>query len=182
MFFFLTDKPGQAKWLEPDEREALEQELKREKAAHPGGRHMTVWEGLTNPKVLILAAAYFFVVTGNYGVEFFMPSILERWYSLKLDELTWLVILPPIGSLIGQLLRRLELRPDPRASAPYRHADLHGGGGLVVTLVVLDAPPIWLTVGLFVVAMTGLKAYLPAFWSLPLAVPEPSRPPPGASA
>ncbi len=99
----LTDRPGQAKWLEPDEREALEQELAREKAAHPAGKHMTVWEGLSNPKVLILAAAYFFVVTGNYGVEFFLPRILEQWYNMKLDQLTWLVILPPMGSLVGQL-------------------------------------------------------------------------------
>ena len=60
-------------------------------------------QALGNPKVLILAAAYFFVVTGNYGVEFFMPSILESLYSMKLDQVTWLVILPPIGSLVGQL-------------------------------------------------------------------------------
>jgi ACS family tartrate transporter-like MFS transporter len=26
---------------------------------------------------------------------------------------------------------------------------------------------IWLTISLFIIAMTGLKAYLPAFWSLP---------------
>ena len=57
----------------------------------------------SHPKVLLLAAAYFFIVTGNYGVEFFLPSILKNWYTLKLDALTWLVILPPIGSLVGQL-------------------------------------------------------------------------------
>jgi MFS transporter, ACS family, tartrate transporter len=32
---------------------------------------------------------------------------------------------------------------------------------------LLKNPPPWLTVTLFIVAMTGLKAYLPAFWSLP---------------
>ena len=32
VLFILTDKPHQAHWLEPEEREALEQELKREKA------------------------------------------------------------------------------------------------------------------------------------------------------
>ncbi len=42
---------------------------------------MTVGQALSNPKVLILAGAYFCAVTGNYGVEFFMPKILERWYA-----------------------------------------------------------------------------------------------------
>ena len=166
VFFFLTDKPGQAKWLEPDEREALIQELKREKALHPAGKHMTVWEGLGNPKVLILAAAYFFVVTGNYGIEFFMPSILDRWYKLKLDQLTWLVILPPVGSLVGQLF--VGWNSDrTRERRLHTVTPIYMGAAALVAMVLLDAPPLWLTVSLFVVAMTGLKAYLPAFWSLP---------------
>ena len=166
VLFFLTDKPAQAKWLEPDEREALEQELRREKAAHPAGKHMTVWQGLGNPKVLILAAAYFFVVTGNYGIEFFMPSILERWYNLKLDQITWLVILPPVGSLVGQLF--VGWNSDrTRERRLHTVMPIYMGAASLVTMVLLDAPPLWVTVGLFVVAMTGLKAYLPAFWSLP---------------
>ena len=78
--------------------------------------------------MLLLAAAYFFVVTGSYGVEFFMPSILEHWYSLKFDALTWLVILPADRlALFGQLFvgwssdRKKERRLHtalPMASAP----------------------------------------------------------------
>lgn len=166
VFFLLTDKPGQAKWLEPDEREALEQELKREKALHPARGHMTVWQGLKNPKVLILAAAYFFVVTGNYGVELFMPRILESVYEMKLDQLTWLVILPPIGSLIGQLFVGWN---SDRTGERRLHTVLpiYLGSAALAVMVLVKAPPVWLTIGLFILAMTGLKAYLPAFWSLP---------------
>ena len=64
---------------------------------------MTVPEALRHPKVLLLALAYFFVVTGNYGIEFFLPSILQRWYSLELSALTWLVMLPPTLAMVGQL-------------------------------------------------------------------------------
>ena len=59
VLFFLTDRPGQAKWLEPDEREALERQLKHEKEIHRGGKHMTVLQALRNPRVLVLAGAYF---------------------------------------------------------------------------------------------------------------------------
>src|ERR1041384_56681 len=94
VFFALTDRPRQAKWLSPAERDALEAELQREKALQHAGRRLTLLEALRHPKVLLLAAAYFCIVTGSYGVEFFMPSILEKWYSLKFDALTWLVTLP----------------------------------------------------------------------------------------
>ena len=47
---------------------------------------MTVLQALRHPKVLLLAAAYFFVVTGNYGVELYMASILKDWYGLERQE------------------------------------------------------------------------------------------------
>ena len=166
VLLLLTDKPGQARWLLPDEREALEAELKREKALHPARGHMTVWQGLGNPKVLILAAAYFFVVTGNYGVEFFMPRILESLYDMKLDQLTWLVILPPIGSLVGQLF--IGWNSDrTRERRLHTVFPIYLGAAALGVMVLFEKPPVWLTVGLFILAMTGLKAYLPAFWSLP---------------
>ena len=40
-----------------------------------------------------------------------------------------------------------------------------GAAALVFTAV--RGNPAWLTVALFLAAMTGLKAYLPAFWTLP---------------
>jgi ACS family tartrate transporter-like MFS transporter len=166
VLILLTDRPGQARWLEPEEREALELELKREKAEHHAGRpHMGLAEALRHPKVLLLAAAYFFIVTGNYGVEFFLPKILERWYKLKLDALTWLVILPPIGSLAGQVFVGWS---SDRTKERRLHAALPIFlGALTLALTPWSRGELWLTVALFMGAMTGLKAYLPAFWSLP---------------
>jgi ACS family tartrate transporter-like MFS transporter len=165
VLLLLTDRPGQALWLEADEREALEAELKREKAQHHASRHMKLSEALRHPKVLLLAAAYFFIVTGNYGVEFFLPKILERWYSLKLDALTWLVILPPIGSLIGQILVGWN---SDRTKERRLHAVIPIYlGALALALTPWSKGQLWLTIALFIGAMTGLKAYLPAFWSLP---------------
>jgi ACS family tartrate transporter-like MFS transporter len=165
VLIFLTDRPGQANWLAPDERDALELELKREKALRHGSRHMTLGEAFRHPKVLLLAAAYFFIVTGNYGVEFFLPSILEKWYRLKLDKLTWMVIIPPVGSLLGQLFVGWS---SDRTGERRLHAAMPiymGAVALIGTLLIRDQ--LWVTVALFTVALTGLKAYLPAFWSLP---------------
>ena len=162
---FLTDRPGQARWLAADEREALETELAREKAARKGSMHMSFGQALANPKVLLLAAAYFFIVTGNYGVEFFLPTILKKWYKLTSGDMMWLLAFPALGSLLGQLFVGWS---SDRTKERRVHAAVPiylGSAALACTL--LHQYPLWLMMVLFTLAAAGLKAYLPAFWSLP---------------
>jgi ACS family tartrate transporter-like MFS transporter len=165
VLFGLTDRPRQAKWLTTEEREALEQELEREKALRSAGGRMTVLEALRHPKVLLLALAYFCTVTGSYGVEFFLPSILQRWYSLKLDALTWLVLLPPLLALAGQLFTGWS---SDRSKERRFHAVIPiAGGAIALGVAPLTQGNLWLTVACFMVAFAGFKSYLPPFWALP---------------
>jgi MFS transporter, ACS family, tartrate transporter len=176
VLFNLPDWPKDARWLSVDEREALEQELSNEKARHKGGqRHKNLIDALKeafqHPKVLLLAAAYFFVVTASYGVEIFLPKILEKWYQLRLNELTWAVIVPPLGGLIGQLLVGW-------SSDRTGERRLHGSMPIYIGAVALSCTllipaslsfnaRLVLAVSLFTVALMGLKSYMPAFWALP---------------
>jgi ACS family tartrate transporter-like MFS transporter len=163
VLFALTDRPQQARWLSPEEREALLAELARD--APPAGRHVSLLQGLRHPKVLLLATVYFLIVTGNYGVEFFLPSILERWYSLKLDTLTWLVILPPLLALAGQLF--VGWNSDRTSERRLHTAVPMICGALGILLATQSRGSLSLTVFAFMLAYAGFKAYLPAFWSLP---------------
>ncbi len=165
VLLFLTDRPSQARWLAPEEREAVVAELERERAAGFAKRRMTLAEALRHPKVLLLALVYFLSVTGSYGVEFFLPSILERWYALKYDTLTSIILLPPLLAVAGQVFvgwssdrtkeRRLHTVVPMAASAL----------GLLIATQSRGHLP--LTVACFMVAFAGFKAYLPAFWAMP---------------
>ncbi len=121
--------------------------------------------------MLLLAAAYFFVVTSSYGVEMFLPKILKAWFSLNLNDLTWAVIVPPLGGLVGQLLVGWS---SDRTHERRLHASMPiylGAVALCFTVLVPSGLPfnarLVLTVGLFTLALMGLKAYMPAFWALP---------------
>jgi ACS family tartrate transporter-like MFS transporter len=176
VLFFLPDWPKEARWLEPDERDALEQELRREKERHKGAHHHknlleALVEAFGHPKVLLLAAAYFFVVTSSYGVEIFLPKILEKWYALNLSDLTWAVIVPPLGGLVGQLLVGWS---SDRSGERRLHGSVPiyiGALALGCTVLIPNGLPfkvrLVLTVSLFTVALMGLKSYMPAFWALP---------------
>jgi ACS family tartrate transporter-like MFS transporter len=165
VFFALTDRPHQARWLTAEERAALEAELAREKGARPASHQMTLMAGLKHPKVLLLAMVYFLAVTGSYGVEFFMPSILERWYALKFDTLTWLVILPPLLALAGQLF--VGWSSDRTKERRLHTAVPMACAALGLLLATQSRGHLALTVVGFMIAYAGFKAYLPAFWTLP---------------
>ncbi len=172
VLFKLPDWPRDATWLDTDEREALEEELRRDKERHKHGHgHITVLEALRHPKVLLLAAAYFFVVSTSYGVEFFLPSILETWYKLPLNQLTWAVIIPPLGGLVGQIVigwssdrtgeRRLH------ASMPIYVGAFALACALMIPASLSFNARLFCAVALFTLALFGLKSYMPAFWALP---------------
>ncbi len=165
VFFLMPDHPRHAKWLTPEEREALENELAAEKAKGAAGGHMTVLQALRHPKVLLLALAYFCTVTGSYGVVFFLPSILKDWYDLKYDALTWLVILPPLFALVAQVGVGWN-------SDRTKERRLHAVLPIVIGALAQAALPstrgtLPLTVACFIVAFIGFKAYQPAFWTMP---------------
>ncbi|CAF4258967.1 unnamed protein product, partial [Adineta steineri] len=166
VLFFLTDRPKDAAWLSREEREVLETELSIELERQQSiGGHLTVLQALRQIKVLLLAIAYFFIVTGNYGVELFLPTILRDWYHLNDSLLTWLLMIPPLGSLFGMLIVGFS---SDRTKERRFHAAipiLIGAIGLGLTLI--RHQPLITIIILFTITSIGTKAYLPAFWSLP---------------
>lgn len=165
VLFMLTDRPRDAKWLSPDERDALERAIEADRARSARGRRMTFGQALRNPRVLLLALAYFCCVCGTYGFEFFLPSILERWYGLRVDAITWLIILPPALALAGQLFVGW-------SSDRLRERRLHAVvpillGVAALSAAVLSRAHLAVTIACLMLAFTGMKSYQPAFWALP---------------
>lgn len=165
VLWLLTDRPRQAKWLTPEEAEALEQELEKERQARTRGRRMTVLEAFQHPKVLLLCSAYFCTVMCSYSMEFFMPSVINEWYQMSMNKLTWLIILPPTLALCGQLFGGW-------SSDHFQERRLHACLPIVMGAIAMLCAPFTkgnlpLTITCFMVAFAGFKMYMPAFWSLP---------------
>ncbi|MGH7945128.1 MAG: MFS transporter [Opitutaceae bacterium] len=159
----LPDKPRDARWLRPGERDALEAELLRN---NPKPReHTSLWKGLRHPKVLALSFAYFCTVTGSYGVVFFLPSILDSWYNLKYSQLAWLTTLPAITALVGQLF--IGWNSDRTKERRWHTVLPIVIGAAAIAVSPLTRGNLTLTIICFMLALGGLKAYLPAFWTMP---------------
>jgi ACS family tartrate transporter-like MFS transporter len=165
VLWLLTDHPRQAKWLTPEESAALEAELERERLIKTRGKRMSVLEAFAHPKVLLLCAAYFFITTCSHSMELFMPSVIKEWYALSRDEFMWLIVLPPLLALMGQLLGGW-------SSDRFQERRLHACLPILVGAVAMFCAPatmgvLTLTMVCLMVAFAGFKTYMPAFWSLP---------------
>jgi ACS family tartrate transporter-like MFS transporter len=72
----LTDRPREAHWLAPDEREWLTRTMDDELAhdTRHGGHNFLA--GLKDPRTLVYSALYFGLVCGIYGLALWLPTIV----------------------------------------------------------------------------------------------------------
>ena len=86
VLFYLTDRPADAAWLPPEEREWLVRRLESEHAHRTTRHNLSVGQALLNPKVLALSLVYFGAVATNYGLSFFLPQIVKAFGSHELSD------------------------------------------------------------------------------------------------
>jgi len=165
VLFYLTDKPRHAKWLTSEESEALESELARERAMHGAAHHHSLMAGLVNPGVWLLALAYFGIVTANYGIEFFLPSILESWYRLEPSKIAQLVMIPSLLVIPGQLI--IGWTSDRYHERRWHSVLPVATGAILLVLSTFTQGNLVLSMVCFSIAAAGMKSYMPAFWALP---------------
>jgi ACS family tartrate transporter-like MFS transporter len=104
LWLFWTDRPEQAKWLKPEQKEWLVKSIAAENAAKETPRRIGVREALTRPGTLVLFSVYFLQGMGNLGMLFWMPQIFKSvGKDLTPVQIGLLTMLPSICLIIGLL-------------------------------------------------------------------------------
>src|SRR6478672_1601580 len=73
-FFYLDDKPADARWLPPAEKQALTAAIAQEDRSKQAQGHASFKLIATNPRVLHFIAIYFLIQMSVYGVIFYLPT------------------------------------------------------------------------------------------------------------
>jgi MFS transporter, ACS family, tartrate transporter len=76
--FLLTDRPWQAKWLQPAERAWLEETLAAERRETAAGGRVTLWQALLQPTVWLLALGIMAANTGGYALGLWLPTAVKN--------------------------------------------------------------------------------------------------------
>ena len=163
--FYLTDWPHQARWLALNEREWLAGQLEKEKKAKREMHAYKISEALGNRDVLLLTLCYFFAVTGNYGIAFWLPTVLKRMSSQSDLQVTLLASLPYFAGFLGQQINAWH---SDRNQERRWHATLPVLLTAVATFLVIKfGSSVWLSVIFFTIAGGAYYAYHPPFWAVP---------------
>ena len=165
VLFYLTDRPAEATWLEPDERAWLAARLQLERTKRETVRHYSVVQALLNPKVLALSLVYFGAVSTNYGLSFFLPQIVKAFGVSNLQA-GFITALPYVVGVVSIVWwgrhsdRTLERR--------YHLAfPLFVASACIAISTMLDDPTMKMVA--LSIAGFGIFGCLPVFWTFPTA-------------
>jgi D-galactonate transporter len=168
-WFYLTDRPSEARWLSADEREWLSRELAEEQRQTEAEHHWPLRKALTHPRILALAFVYFGIAYGLYSLGFFLPTIIagfEQQFGTKLS-IVERGLVNAIPYAIGAVVMVLWARHGDHTHERTWHVALPmlmGGAAIPVALYLGN--PIAAMVAVSVCAI-GVCCALPTFWALP---------------
>ena len=78
LVFWMADRPRDARWLSPEEKDILEAQYEAERAGQSSVRRYTVVAALRDPEVLKLCLTYFLWITGFWGFSYWTPTLLKE--------------------------------------------------------------------------------------------------------
>src|ERR1700692_382330 len=160
---YLTDFPSQARWLQPDEIAWLENVQATEKRNKEKVEHLSLWQALTDPRILLCALVYFCLNAASYGVAFFLPTIIKG-FGVTDTQTGLLAALPFVFGaggmvLLGRHSDRTMERKGHVAVALLMAAIGIGLSGLVSNPIIVMA--------LLCFAQIGVSSVPAMFWPLP---------------
>jgi MFS transporter, ACS family, tartrate transporter len=103
LWFWLKDWPKDAAWLSAAEKQYLIVAYHSELRQKDARQRYSVGQALLDGGVLRLCLIYFLWITGFWGYNYWMPTVLGEasgWSSIRIG---WMVVIPMVLALLGML-------------------------------------------------------------------------------
>ena len=159
----MIDRPSDANWLEPDERQWLEKELDGERAEVEARGRLTLGKALMDSRVVALSTIYFLSVTAGYGTTFFLPQIVK---GLGLSN-----FMTGLASAIPYLIGMIALllwgwSSDRRGERRWHLIAASVTAAIGFSLAGVAGNSFW-SLPAICLAVIGIYGTRPTFWPLP---------------
>jgi sugar phosphate permease len=173
VFFYLDDRPEDAKWLGREEKAVVRHHLDLERADDPMPHHgqakrHSAWEAFKDPKVYVLSFAYFCFICGVYVISFWLPTFIKEMGVQNPLHVGLLSFIPYGITAVGMVLigRHSDLKLERRWHCAI--PAFIGAFGLVA-MVHLPTDNIPLGLAFLTIASLGIITTMPIFWAIPTA-------------
>jgi D-galactonate transporter len=164
-WMYLEDRVKNAQWLTLEERELIARDIAAEESRKADGSLAGV---LANGKVWLLAFVYFAVVSGLYGVSFWLPTIIKAMGVADPLQVGFVSAVPWAFGIVAMVVvaRSADARHEYRWHTAV--SSLVGAAGLLIS-VAFHSDVMLAMAGLTICTM-GIMSALPIFWSNPTAI------------
>jgi MFS transporter, ACS family, tartrate transporter len=166
-YFFLPNRPGNAKFLTPEEKDWLSEELRREELEKLTARPISVGQALAHGRVWHLTAIYFTAMLSTYAVIFWMPQFIRAAFDQGSNTKLGLLVMIPYAA--GILAMTMIARSSDRALERRYHAAASMIVAAIALLILgtITTPSPLLLIVLWCFAAMGIYSLIGPFWSLP---------------
>ncbi|HYJ41367.1 MAG TPA: MFS transporter [Steroidobacteraceae bacterium] len=161
---YLTDKPSDAQWLAPEQREWLTRTIEDEHTVAQARQKVSVADALKHPTVWLLAGIMFCCQTGSYGLTLWVPTIVKGLSGFTNLEVGFISALPYIAAAAGMVLIG---RSSDRSGERFMHVAIPtaiGAVGFVATALLKSPIPAMIALTVAAVGDYGTRG---PFWALP---------------
>ena len=174
-WFYLKDKPTDAKWLTPEEQTWLTEELSAERAKTEslhivkGEKRGGLRLAFSSGRVWVLAFIYFGFIYGLYTLAFFLPTIIggfQEIYGVEYNvfQRGLITAIPYIPAAIALWFWTRDV--SKRGLKTWHIAGPAIVAALTIPLALFAGSPA-LTIGIIAITAMAIFAVLPNFWTLP---------------
>jgi len=163
-WYYLTDKPQDAKWLSQQQKDWLVAKLESERTKNKV-QEISLAKSFASIRVWHLAAIYFFFQIGSQVIQFWMPQIVKGFSAtFGITMVGYILIIPPLVASIVMIFWG-------RHSDKSGERKYHSIGAILLCVVgaLLAALSTNLVVRItgMVLIQTGSGCFYGPFWSLP---------------
>lgn len=170
-WFYLKDRPADAKWLTAEEKTWLTGALAAEKSATEAksGTHGRIRDGFKSGRVWVLSFIYFGFIYGLYALGFFLPTIIngfQEQFGVTFDvfQKGLITAIPYIPAAIAL---HFWARDANRRGLKTWHIVIPAFLGAASIPVALFAGSPYLTIAIIALTAMSIFSALPNFWTLP---------------
>lgn len=169
-WFYFPDRPTDAHWLSDAERQWLKDNVHAEVRKETGSDRTGRWDAWKTTSGWLCSLIWFCILASNYGVMFWLPTIVKGMSGLTATETGLIVAMPNAAAAIGLLINA---RHSDKTGERFLHIaipGLVGGFGLLGAYALGPSLP-----GLAMLILGGActGCTVAAFWAIPTRILKP---------
>jgi ACS family tartrate transporter-like MFS transporter len=161
----LTDRPEQASWLLPEDRDWLARTMAAEQAQRQAVGYSSLRATFSSGRVWLLSSILFMNSLVTYGIFLWLPKMLRDASGMEGFALSSLTSIPFVAALVAMVV--VGRHSDRTGERKLHVAACAATAALGLVLAMASQGSLWLLVISFTLSQMAQRALVGVFWTLP---------------